>query len=61
MAALISISQFFIIAGAGAVSSTVVGHFKTCLIIAIGWIASRRSIHNYGLLGISLAILGIIQ
>ena len=35
-AALINLSQFFIVAGAGATSSTVVGHAKTCAIVTLG-------------------------
>ena len=60
MAALINISQFFIVAGSGAVSSTVVGHLKTCLIVALGWISSGRKASDRGILGILMAIAGII-
>jgi solute carrier family 35, member E3 len=34
---MVNLSQFFIINDAGAVSSTVVGHLKTCLIVGLGW------------------------
>jgi len=60
-ASLINLSQFFIIAGAGAVSSTVVGHAKTCSIVVLGWMVSGRSISDKSLLGIFLAIGGIIM
>jgi len=59
-ASLINLSQFFIIAGAGAVSSTVVGHAKTCSIVMLGWTVSGRSVSDKSLLGIFLAIGGII-
>jgi solute carrier family 35, member E3 len=61
MAALINISQFFIVAGAGAVSSTVIGHLKTCSIVALGWVTSGRSANDRGLFGIFMAITGIIM
>lgn len=50
-ASLINLSQFFVIAGAGAVSSTVIGHGKTCSIVILGWIYSGRSISDKSLLG----------
>lgn len=59
-ASLINISQFFIVAGAGPVSSTVVGHLKTCSIIALGWTFSGRRVTDKGILGILVAIAGII-
>ncbi|KAF3918266.1 hypothetical protein ABW21_db0201975 [Orbilia brochopaga] len=59
-ASLINLSQFFIIAGAGAVSSTVVGHAKTCSIVILGWMVSGRAVTDKSLLGILLAIGGII-
>ncbi|KAL8966007.1 MAG: hypothetical protein Q9197_006223 [Variospora fuerteventurae] len=59
-AALINLSQFFIIGGAGPVSSTVVGHLKTCAIVTLGWIASGRSVGDRSIFGILLAIAGII-
>ena len=61
MAALINISQFFIVAGAGAVSSTVIGHLKTCSIVSLGWITSGRSANDRGLFGIFMAITGIVM
>jgi len=60
MASLINISQFFIIAGAGAVSSTVVGHLKTCSIVALGWVMSGRKANDRGMIGIILVVCGIM-
>ncbi|KAK4565279.1 hypothetical protein LTR86_003896 [Recurvomyces mirabilis] len=54
------ITQFQIVDGPGPVASTVVGHAKTCLIIAIGWIHSRRSLQDGSMVGILLALGGII-
>ncbi|KAI4174000.1 MAG: hypothetical protein LQ343_002563 [Gyalolechia ehrenbergii] len=59
-ASLINLSQFFIIGGAGPVSSTVVGHLKTCAIVTLGWITSGRSVGDKSIFGILLAIAGII-
>ncbi|KAK3357676.1 solute carrier family 35 member E3 [Lasiosphaeria hispida] len=59
-ASLINISQFFIIAQTGPVSSTVVGHVKTCTIVALGWITSGRAIGDKSVLGVFVAIGGII-
>ncbi|KAL8833361.1 MAG: hypothetical protein Q9170_004314 [Blastenia crenularia] len=59
-ASLINLSQFFIIGGAGPVSSTVVGHLKTCAIVTLGWITSGRSVGDKSIFGILLAITGII-
>ncbi|ERS98047.1 solute carrier family 35, member E3 [Sporothrix schenckii 1099-18] len=59
-ASLINISQFFIIAQTGPVSSTVVGHLKTCTIIALGWATSGRSVGDKSVLGVFIAVGGII-
>lgn len=59
-ASLINISQFFIIAQTGPVSSTVVGHVKTCTIIALGWATSGRAIGDKSILGVFIAVGGII-
>ncbi|KAI5863097.1 integral membrane protein [Durotheca rogersii] len=59
-AALINLSQFFIVGQAGPVSSTVVGHLKTCLIVALGWATSGRSVGDKSVIGIFVAIGGII-
>lgn len=61
-ASLINLSQFFIIAGAGAVSSTVVGHAKTCSIVVLGWMYSGRSVSDKSLLGMFITPpLGLIE
>ncbi|KAL8718101.1 MAG: hypothetical protein Q9225_004723 [Loekoesia sp. 1 TL-2023] len=60
LAALINLSQFFIIAGAGAVSSTVVGHVKTCAIVALGWVISKRPVTDRSAFGVILAITSIV-
>ncbi|KAI1492128.1 triose-phosphate transporter [Biscogniauxia mediterranea] len=60
-AALINLSQFFIVGQTGPVSSTVVGHLKTCLIVALGWITSGRSVGDKSIIGVFIAIGGIIS
>ncbi|CAJ2510145.1 Uu.00g060450.m01.CDS01 [Anthostomella pinea] len=60
-AALINLSQFFIIGQTGPVSSTVVGHLKTCLIVALGWITSGRSVGDKSIFGVFIAVGGIIS
>jgi solute carrier family 35 protein E3 len=57
---MVNLSQFFIVNEAGPVSSTVVGHLKTCCIVALGWISSGKPIREVSLLGFMLAIVGII-
>lgn len=59
-AALINISQFFIIAQTGPVSSTVVGHVKTCTIVGLGWVVSGRAVGDRGVVGVVVAVGGII-
>ena len=59
-ASLINISQFFIVAQTGPVSSTVVGHVKTCTIVALGWMTSGRAIGDKSIVGVLTAIGGII-
>ncbi|KAL2075961.1 hypothetical protein VTL71DRAFT_904 [Oculimacula yallundae] len=59
-ACVINISQFFIIAQTGPVSSTVVGHVKTCSIVALGWISSGRAVGDKSIIGVFIAIGGII-
>lgn len=58
---MINLSQFFIINEAGPVSSTVVGHLKTCCIVALGWMYSGKALTDGSLIGIVLAIGGIIS
>ena len=53
-------SQFFIVNGAGPVASTVVGHLKTCLIVSLGWVVNGRSVSDRSILGILVALGGII-
>ncbi|KAI3336748.1 TPT-domain-containing protein [Xylariaceae sp. AK1471] len=60
-AALINLSQFFIVGQTGPVSSTVVGHLKTCLIVALGWVTSGRSVRDKSILGVFIAVGGIIS
>jgi solute carrier family 35, member E3 len=59
-ASLINISQFFIVAQTGPVSSTVVGHLKTCTIVGLGWLMSGRAIGDKSVIGVIVAIGGII-
>jgi solute carrier family 35 protein E3 len=59
-ASIINMSQFFIIAQTGPVSSTVVGHLKTCSIVTLGWIASGRAVGDKSVIGVLIAIGGII-
>ena len=58
-ASLINLSQFFIIGGAGAVESTVVGHLKTCLIVIFSAFSGGRVITDRAALGIVLALVSI--
>ena len=57
-AILINISQFFIIHGTSALTSTIVGHMKTCSIVALGWLFGGR-MNNMSLLGVLIALGGI--
>lgn len=57
---LINVSQFYIITHAGPVSSTVVGHLKTVLVIGLGWIVKREVIGFESAFGVALAVLGIM-
>lgn len=57
---MINISQFYIVAQTGPVSSTVVGHVKTCTIVAVGWATSGRSVGDTAIIGVFIAIGGII-
>ncbi|TVY84038.1 Solute carrier family 35 member E3, partial [Lachnellula suecica] len=59
-ACIINMSQFFIIAQTGPVSSTVVGHVKTCSIVALGWISSGRAVGDKSIIGVFIAVGGII-
>ncbi|KAJ3508989.1 hypothetical protein NM208_g15733 [Fusarium decemcellulare] len=55
-ASLINISQFYIVAQTGPLSSTVVGHVKTCTIVALGWALSGRSFNMKGAIGVAQAL-----
>jgi solute carrier family 35 protein E3 len=59
-AALVNVSQFFIIVEMGPVTSTVVAHGKTCIIVAIGWYISGRDVVDKCIIGLMVALLGII-
>ena len=59
---MINISQFFIVSDAGPVTSTVVGHLKTCSIVALGWYRDGRTADDRrAILGVLMAIGGIIS
>ncbi|EEU43075.1 uncharacterized protein NECHADRAFT_46748 [Fusarium vanettenii 77-13-4] len=60
LASLINISQFYIVAQTSPVSSTVVGHVKTCTIVALGWALSGRDINEWSVVGVFIAVGGII-
>jgi solute carrier family 35 protein E3 len=60
-AALINISQFYIVAGSGPVSSTVVGHLKTVSIVGIGWVLSGKSVTDWSAVGVIMTIAGIVM
>lgn len=55
----INVSQFHIITHAGPVSSTVVGHLKTVLVIGLGWTVRREPVGAHSAAGIVLALVGI--
>ena len=59
LAALINLSQFFIIGGSGPLESTVVGHLKTCLIVVIGAFSGGKVITDKAAFGILLALISI--
>ncbi|EXK77247.1 hypothetical protein FOQG_18036 [Fusarium oxysporum f. sp. raphani 54005] len=58
-AVLINISQFFIVAEMGPVTSTVVAHSKTCIIVALDWLSSGRAVRDKCVIGLVMAFLGI--
>ena len=60
-AAMINISQFYIVAGSGPVSSTVVGHLKTVSIVGIGWAVSGKSVMDWSAIGVVMTIGGIVM
>ncbi|RSL61239.1 hypothetical protein CEP51_013656 [Fusarium floridanum] len=58
-AVLINVSQFFIVAEMGPVTSTVVAHSKTCIIVALGWMYSGRNVADKCVIGLIMALIGI--
>jgi solute carrier family 35 protein E3 len=60
-ASVINISQFFIVAQTGPVSSTVVGHVKPVSIGARGWVVCGWGVGDWGSLGgVAVAVGGIV-
>ncbi|KAM0754011.1 hypothetical protein T439DRAFT_378110 [Meredithblackwellia eburnea MCA 4105] len=60
-AVMINVSQFYIVAGSSALSSTVVGHGKTMAIVAAGWITATSVISFGSGLGVLIALSGIVS
>ncbi|KAJ5504762.1 hypothetical protein N7463_007636, partial [Penicillium fimorum] len=58
-ACLVNVSQFAVIDAIGPVSSTVIGHLKTCTIVGLGWFLSDHSISKQSVAGILMALLGM--
>ncbi|CAG7952871.1 unnamed protein product [Penicillium nalgiovense] len=58
-ACLVNVSQFAVIDAVGPVSSTVIGHLKTCTIVGLGWFLSDRSVSKQSVVGILMALLGM--
>ncbi|KAK8194213.1 hypothetical protein M8818_007401 [Zalaria obscura] len=61
LACIVNVSQFFIIDIVGPVSATVVGHSKTCTIVGLGWMTSPRPVSPGSILGVFLAIGGMVM
>ncbi|KAL8278308.1 hypothetical protein RQP46_009200 [Phenoliferia psychrophenolica] len=59
-AVLINVSQFYIVAGSSALSSTVVGHSKTLAIVTVGWVTATSAISLGSGTGVLLALTGIV-
>ncbi|KAL4889767.1 triose-phosphate transporter family-domain-containing protein [Aspergillus ambiguus] len=59
LACLVNLSQFFIIDAVGPVSSTVIGHLKTCIVIGLGWAWSDHPISRESIAGILMALTGM--
>jgi solute carrier family 35 protein E3 len=59
-AILINVSQFNIVNGTSALTSTIVGHLKTVSIVCLGWII-KGNVVLLSFLGVSMAIAGIVQ
>jgi solute carrier family 35, member E3 len=60
LAILINMSQFYIVKGTNALTSTVVGHLKTCSILILGW-SFGAPMHPVAFLGTAIAVGGIFQ
>ena len=58
-AMLINVSQFYIVQGTSPLTSTVVGHAKTCSIVGLSWILGKPA-NSMSILGVLIAIGGII-
>ena len=58
-AIFINISQFYIVHGTNPLTSTIVGHVKTCSIVTLGWITTGSMIPQ-SVLGVLIALVGII-
>ncbi|KAF2156463.1 hypothetical protein K461DRAFT_291377 [Myriangium duriaei CBS 260.36] len=59
-ATFLNLSQFRVIAMAGPVAGTVVGHVKTITIVLLGWSISGKAVNQGSIIGIVVAIAGII-
>lgn len=59
MACLVNVSQFYIIDGIGPVSSTVIGHLKTCIVVGLGWALSERPVLRQSIGGVVIALVGM--
>ncbi|GAM85362.1 hypothetical protein ANO11243_033690 [Dothideomycetidae sp. 11243] len=59
-ASLLNLSQFRVIGMAGPVAGTVVGHVKTICIVLIGWSVSGQAVSHGSIIGILVAITGIV-
>ena len=57
-AVLINLSQFFIVNGTTALTSTVVGHVKTCAIVSLGWFLGK-GMNPMSVVGVFLALMGV--
>jgi len=60
LAVLINLSQFLIIAQTSSLSSTIVGHAKTVLIVGLGWYVAGKTMQDWGFAGVLLSIGGIV-
>ncbi|KAJ5225022.1 hypothetical protein N7468_006247, partial [Penicillium chermesinum] len=56
---LVNLSMFYVIDATGPVSSTVIGHLKNSIVIALGWVLSDQIISRQSLGGIAMALIGM--